>query len=180
MGHCWSSSGSSLLVFLWFCRNGFIIKQSNYYCGFEDCPQLRFMRLEWMVWWWISWCHREIEGKHDCWAFSPLYTVQCGRCYLERWTLIFIYFLIFSHLFIALDFKKYYVFHFVGQRLNAVVNSLNHSYHLSCAWHKSFRFQSSYFLKMIWCFIWWKDEVCYIALFCGKNGVCFCLNVVLE
>ncbi|KAF8393059.1 hypothetical protein HHK36_021300 [Tetracentron sinense] len=27
---------------------------------------------------------KETEGRHNCWGFCPLYTIQYGRCYLER------------------------------------------------------------------------------------------------
>lgn len=30
-------------------------------------------------------CHRETEGRQDCWVFCPLYTALFGRSYLERW-----------------------------------------------------------------------------------------------
>lgn len=33
----------------------------------------------------LFWNYRETEGRHGCWVFFLLYTVQYGKYYLERW-----------------------------------------------------------------------------------------------
>ena len=95
----------------------------GYYCWGLSCISVcvicmsSLMRLASIIWWYSSWYHRETEGKHDCWAFFRLYTAQYGRCYLERWMLLFLLLFIFFPVIQWLNVKD--IVSFVCQHLNA-------------------------------------------------------------